>query len=268
MSHDFEFHFPAVKVSKIKLDNLSVPIKKSFKKDYYYYLSASLDNQNGSAQFLYKGMHYTFENLYVVGKINSDTNNLIISYKSVNDYDNKTPIASLFVLFPLTITSESNDTNVISGLIDAGYKKTSSVNSISLNSLLQEPSDSTSQKGSYPFSHYSRVLNSGITNMDIFVYQSTTKVYSAYKSKLAKWLGVENQKFYPKPISLTPLKDTLKNKKPDLKVFLNQNLTKEEQIYIQCAPAGASTHTEVVKVNAKNDSKTDSDNLSFFKILI
>jgi hypothetical protein len=58
------------------------------------------------------------------------------------------------------------------------------------------------------------------------------------------------------------LRDTLKSKKTELNGLLNQNLTKEEQIYIQCAPAGASTQTQAVKVDATKSSKTDSDNLS------
>ena len=264
MSQDFEFNFPAVKVSYIKLEYLRVPINKLFKN--YYYLSARLDNQNGSAQFLYKGMYYTFENLYIVGNIvdqdTSDTKYLIISYKTINDYNNKTPVATLFVLFPLTITTDINDTNVISGLIEAGKKKTSLVNSVFLNSLLEN--STSTNKGLYKFSHYNRVLNSGITNMNILRYEKTINVYvnSSTTPKITKWLDVGTQKTYSKPISLTTLRDTLKNKKNDFVGLLNQNLTKEEQIYIQCAPAGASTQTKAVKVDATKSSKKDSDNLS------
>jgi len=238
--------------------------KKKTTKYYnkYYYLTANLDNRNGSSQLFYNKLHYTFQNIYIVGKTNSNSGanaNLIISYKSINDFDNKTPATILYVFFPLNISNtNSSNTNVITGLLDAAYKRNSLINSIDFSSLFRNE-----LYGSvYKFNHYDYLPGSAIANIDVFVF---TEPVNVYFSQRYNWItqDIQSKTQTSDPITLSTLNNALNDtKKTDLKGLFNRSLTKEEQIYIQCAPAGASEQTQAVKVDATKSSKKDTDNLS------
>ena len=184
---------------------------------------------------------------------------MIISYKSINDFDNTTPATILYVFFPLNISNKnSSNTNVITGLLDAAYKKKSLINSIDFSSLFRNE-----LYGSiYNFNHYDYSPGSAIATIDVFVF---TEPMDVYFSQSYNWINKDIQ-FKTKtsdPITLSTLNTALVDtNKKESKGLFNPNLTKEEQIYIQCAPAGASTQTELVKVDAKKSSKKDTDNLS------
>jgi len=248
--------------------NNTFGIKKKSKKkktkhyNKYYYLSASLDNQNGSSHLFTNDMHFTLDNLYIVGtdKISGANATLIISYKSINDFNNETSIVILYMFIPLNIRNQNqNNSNVLTGLLDAAYKNQPLTNSIDFNTLF----NSELKEGFDDFSYFSYVPNTGITSMDIFMFP---KIVDVYFSKNFKWITADIQQklSISNPISLNILNTAQNTDKTTVSGTLNKNIAQEEQIYIQCAPAGASEETEMVQIDAKN--KKEKHNLSFIII--
>ena len=99
--------------------------------------------------------------------------------------------------------------------------------------------------------------------MDIFVFP---KIVNVYFSQKFKWItaDIQNKLRISKPISLNTLNDAQNTKKKTVSGTLNKSLSKEEKIYIQCAPAGASQKTEMVQIDARR--KKEKHNLSFIII--
>jgi len=229
----------------------------------YYYLSANLDNQNGSSHLFTNNMHFTLGNLYIVGndKISGANATLILSYKSINDFNNETSIVILYMFIPLNITTKNFTTNknVITTLLDSAYKKEPLTSAIDFKPLL----DSSLKNGFTSFSYFNYVPNSGIISMDIFVFPNIVDVYF---SQNVKWItaSVQQKLRISKPISLNTLNDAQDTNKKTVSGTLNKSLSKEEKIYIQCAPAGASQKTEMVQIDARR--KKEKHNLSFIII--
>lgn len=248
--------------------NKTFGIKKKSKKknktkyyNNYYYLSANLDNQNGSSHLFTNNMHFTLGNLYIVGndKMSGANATLIISYKSINDHNNESSIVILYMFIPLNINQNTNNKNVITTLLDSAYKKEPLTSAIDFKPLLE----SSLKEGFTNFSYFNYIPNSGITSMDIFVFP---KIVNVYFSQKFKWITseVQNKLRISKPISLNTLKDAQNTKKKTVSGTLNKSLSKEEKIYIQCAPAGASQKTEMVQIDARR--KKEKHNLSFIII--
>ena len=238
--------------------------KKKNKTKYYnnyYYLSANLDNQNGSSHLFTNNMHFTLGNLYIVGndKMSGANATLIISYKSINDHNNESSIVILYMFIPLNINQNTNNKNVITTLLDSAYKKEPLTSAIDFKPLLE----SSLKDGFTNFSYFNYIPNSGITSMDIFVFP---KIVNVYFSQKFKWITseVQNKLRISKPISLNTLNDAQNTKKKTVSGTLNKSLSKEEKIYIQCAPAGASKKTEMVQIDARR--KKEKHNLSFIII--
>jgi len=303
-----EFHFSSTGIKNISLHNVNYDENKDTDNDNskksknekdneisngYHYLTADLDNHSGSPH-LYshvRKLFYTLENLCIVGPLtnkNNENATLILSLKSINDHSSHSKPSMQYICFPLNINTNANNENFLTGVLNgAGSKK---ISAIDLSELIP-----SSGKNEYSF-QYLHPENDMI-DIDIYFYSTLTKVYydptleNASNPKNLKWITVDVQtdtkKFEPVKLKLfmdNPIPDTDEQKesfttlwdwgtvKEPMETVIgtqNENLSQEEQIYIQCAPAGASEKTEMVHTSAKDGKggkHNETANLSFLVI--
>jgi hypothetical protein len=261
----------------------------------YHYLTADLDNHSGSPN-LYshiRKLFYTLENLCIVGPLSNkktENANLILSFKSINDYNSKSKPSMQYMCFPLNINTNANNEHFLTGVLNGASNKT--ISAVDLSELI--PSSGNNE---YKFEHLHP--KNDMIDIDIYFYSKVTSVYydpsleNASNPKSLKWITPDVQsdtnKFEPVKLkffmdnptsnknnnddNFTTLWDwePVKESMETIKATKNDNLSEEEQIYIQCAPAGASEQTEMVHTSAKKNSKkggshNENSNLSFLII--
>ena len=280
------------KKTKNKIKNEIKEFKKKIRNNVHY-LTAKLitndsnntNNNNGKSQLLYKKISYTFTKICIVGKTSKNdvaNANLIISLNAINNKNNGEPINTAYVIFPLIITKDKNKKNAnpdITNLLTITNEKNKKV-SIDFKTLLTSNIIKKGQSIPFDIYEYKDKVSVEKINVNIFVCSKINEVF--YPLKL-RWINEKIQKIIGNtyPINLSTLKAALNPKNKIKEGFSNKenfsirepliegstgmydpNLFQEEQIYIQCAPAGASTQTKAVKVDAKKSSKKDTDNLS------
>ena len=247
--------------------------------------SYNKNNNNGKSQLLYKKIRYTFTKICIVGKTSKNdvaNANLIISFNAINNKNDGKPINTAYVIFPLNITRDKNDVNVnpdITNLLTKPNEKNKKA-SIDFRTLLTSNNIKNGQKVPFDIYEYKDKDSLQVIKVNIFVCSKINSVFIPVK---LRWINKETQKLAStiNPIDLLKLNAALNPKNEIKEGFSNKenfsirepliegstgiydsNLFQEEKIYIQCAPAGASTQTQAVKVDAKKSSKKDTDNLS------
>jgi hypothetical protein len=231
-------------------------------------------------------LFYTLENLYVVGPLlnkKKENATLILSFKSINDHNSKTKPSMQYMCFPLNINRNQKNENFLTGLFNASGNKT--LSAIDLSDLIP-----SSNNNEYTFNHLQP--DNDMIDIDIYFYSNITNVYydpsleDKNNPKAYKWITPDIQtdlnSFEPVKLSIfmdnpienddkenfttlwdwEPVRESMKT----VKGTHNTNLSEEEQIYIQCAPAGASQHTEMVHSSAKGGKggkRKENNNLSF-----
>ena len=280
-----DFNFPSVSINNNILNFVT-----DISDVDYYFLTANFGNNGTSNLYSNKTkLHYTLENLYMVGPIRNLYNenaNLILSFKSINDFNADTKPSTQYICFPLNINTDSNNENLLTGLLNGAGNK--SVSAIELNDLL--PVNSTD----YSFEHMNP--SNDMLDIDIYFYSEVISVYyippvdNSGSVPTYKWITSDIQKQMkstePVPLHIFIEKQTAesfttiwssnfgKESMDTITGTKNTNLSQEEKIYIKCAPAGASDKMETVHHDTEHGSynkkgkhrDSESTNMSFLII--
>jgi hypothetical protein len=252
-----DFNFPSISV-----DNNVLNYVTDISDINYYFLTANFATKGTSNLYSNKTkLHYTLENLYIVGPIRdlyNENANLILSFKSINDFNADTKPSTQYLCFPLNINTNSNNENLLTGLLNSAGNK--SVSAIELNDLLPENSKD------YSFGHMNP--SNDMLDIDIYFYPDIINVYyippvdNSGSVPTYRWITSDTQKQIkstePIPLHIFIEKQstesfttiwsshTEKESMDTITGTKNTNLSQEEKIYIKCAPAGASDKMETV----------------------
>jgi len=301
---NIEFNFSSTGIKNISLNKINYTqnneeeeneSKGSSEKTQYHYLTADLDNHNGSPALYSQSskIFYTLEKLFIVGPLSDkrrENATLILSFKSINNNNSKSKPSLQYMCFPLDINTNIKNEHFLTGVLNGAGNNT--ISAVDLSELVP-----TSGNNKYKFELLQPVND--MIDIDIYFYSEITSVYfdpsleDSSNSKSLLWITpdiqTETNKFEPvKLISFVDNSSSNKGEDKDNFTTLwdweggirepmetvtgsyNTNLSQEEQIYIQCAPAGASEETEMVHTNAKKGAKggssNDNGNLSFLII--
>jgi parvulin-like peptidyl-prolyl isomerase len=256
----------------------------------FHYLTANLQNNNGSPNlYSFKNkLFYTLENLYIVGPFSSrkgENASLILFFKSINDYKSNKKPSTQYMCFPLNINTNSSNANFITGILNGAGNKT--VTAIDLKELLPQ---NTNQ---YSFQHLTP--KNDLLKIDIYFYSNVIPVYydpslvNKSQSNSYNWITYDIQNdlnsFEPVNLSMFMNKLNIDSEEGEEESFTtlwnweairepmqtviatqNMNLSQDEQIYIQCSPAGASDETEMVHIKSKGHRNHESNNMVFMII--
>ena len=291
-----EFNFTPVGITNISLNTVVThgiyrDENNKHKKDYYY-LSADLDSSKGKPHLHSSttNSHYTLENLFVVGPlthIKNENATLILSFKPTGN-NSKNKHSLQYICFPLNINGNKKNENFLTGVLNSGAGNKKTVTSIDLNEILGSSDDEEEHR----FSRLRPEVD--MVDIDIYFYSDITEVYfdaslsedTSYPKKLS-WITPEvqegNHRYKSEPVKLsmfvektdtetetfTTLWDWGGKVKEPMETIVgkhNSKLTEEDQIYIQCAPAGASEQTEMVQVSAKGGSSNETRQLNYLTV--
>jgi hypothetical protein len=259
---------------------------KDNKETDYYYLSADFFNHNHPVNVFLDNnkMYYTTEKLFIIGDLNGSENpseaTLVIYLKSASDYGENKP-SQVYMCYPLK-SSKINSKQNVDEILSILNKET---NSLDLNSILYNYNDNyelsiesnnTTDTFVYIFKNTFSVFNLAtyLTDLTEEDDNKNTKSKSSKKKKPdirtpkvdVQWLTYISQETAQGNKKRTPFdlsilnNDSIENPPISTKGIINEGLTNEEQIYIQCSPVGASEETTPMKLTNPKESPGNSEN--------